>query len=158
MNNTYFGYTGEVIIKYRKNGKLIEFRNHNDGKEALFQTLATLLARQEYPHGKISYIALKNGSGENLLNSAYIPITQLPQAIKLEDDRWACSVNTTISSYDRSNVTPSADEAGNVPTNILTLLSSNGSELATVAISEASILSITQGVQLFIQWNLIVDN
>ncbi|MBO7731013.1 MAG: hypothetical protein J6S67_00620 [Methanobrevibacter sp.] len=157
-NNTIFGYSGEVTLRYKHNGKLVEFRNHNDGKEALFQTLATLLVRQEYPHGRISYIALStkadaNSPSVNLLNSAYIPITQLPQAIKLEDGRWACSVNTTISSYDRNAVTPQNDSI-----NTLTLLSSDGSELATVTISKASIDSIVQGVQLFIQWNLIIDN
>ena len=171
-NGSKFSYVGEVTIRYKKNGKIIELKGHNEGFEPLFKTIASLLAGEGFPYGAIASIGLKKALAgdesdmENLLNSESIPITQQPKSVLLVDTdkrNYACSVNTTISDSDMTsdstirNITVDSDKV------FLYLLSSSGVQLARVELVNTTenpcvVKEIKPGVQLFIQWNLITDN
>ena len=155
-NKSVIGYSGEVTIKYNKSGKTIELKKHNEGFTALFRTIASLLSGDGFPFGSIYGVSLKvvtTGGEYNLLNNQVIPITQRPRPVMLSDGGYACSVNTTIAASDRNSTTVGSDDAV-----YLYLVSSNNTELAKVEIEKEAVTSIAPGVQLFIQWDLIINN
>lgn len=179
MSNTLcFGYKGEVKVQYSKNGKVFEFKRHNEGFSFLFKTIASLLAGEGFPYGSLSYISLERVRTDSsstpstettkvLFKSTTIPITQKPKSIAVEDGdgnvAYACSVNTTIAYSDmvdkdsgENNWIVSSETINDKA--YLYLLSANNTKLARVELSPDSVNSISPGVQLFIQWNLIVNN
>ena len=169
MTNMFFNYVGEVTIRYKKNGKIFEMKKHNEGFAPLFRTIAALLAGEQFPFGSISSIGLKKlvgGTGSNfvnLLKNDTIPITQKPKSILLGNGKYACSVNTSISDSDMTSVTSDRNITVNSDKVFLYLMSSNGTALARVELQNTTehpcvVKDIEPGVQLFIQWNLSVDN
>ena len=160
-NSTLLGYRGEVTVRYNKNGRTFEFKKHNEGFEPLFHTICHLLAGDGFPYGNLAYIELKrvkssDNTEEDLLNSQYLPLSQLPKAIKQSNGEWACSVNTTIADSDIQS--GERFPSGYDDTARVYLVSNDKVEMAKVELSKNIIESIAPGVQLFIQWNLVIDN
>ena len=155
-NNITLGYTGEVKIHYKKNGKSFVLKKKNEGFEPLFRTIASLLAGKGFPFGNPYYISLYNEtSGKvSLLTSGRIPFSSLPDVIKQEDGRWSCTFNITIAYSDINT----ENMGENDTTYCMYLLSSNDTEFARVEVDKDTISSIGIGVQLYIEWSLIIDN
>lgn len=160
---TVVGYIGDVKLKYLKNGKMLEWRGHNTGYPALFETLSNLLAGNGFPYGRPSDVKIVanrtvGSSTEVIEVTAPVPLSRAPSVIQTTDSGiWGCRFNTTISYYDVNSGYVYNSETDTV---LLELFASGSSEekvlLADVAIDHNAIP--TTGVQLYIEWNLLFAN
>lgn len=159
---TVVGYIGEVKLKCLKNGKMIEWSQHNTGYAPLFETLSYLLAGKGFPYGSPSYVKIMASRTTESVPvevdvTGYVPLSRAPSVIQTTDSGiWGCCFNTTISYYDvGSYAYQSATD-----TVRLELYASDSSDaktlLADVEIDGNAVP--TTGVQLYIEWNLLFAN
>lgn len=158
MSKTNIGYNGKVTVRYEKNGRSYTEVLHNEGKPALFETLATLLSNGGFPYGSPSYISLyKKSSGgveTSLLNQEILPLITKPSPKKGADGKWCSAVTARIRNADLNSTTIGDGDT------VLLYLRTNSSEntrLASVTIAE-SMLPSSQGTSTVIEWDLFFEN
>ena len=153
-NSVDVGYSGQVSINYKLNGKDISRTSHNSGTVDLFKLLAAYICGYSIEKLLPVYIDVQDGSGKSILNRKLIIFSKTYGVVQDEitsEDKAYVDVSTTLFKED---IASGLSE----DTNYSVALMSSVSKLASSPIGYAELSEIKDGYQGTIRWTLYFGN
>lgn len=152
--NDILTYTGEVCIKFVKNGKVMEHHSHNMGLEPLFRIIAQALAGEDVRASKPAKIDLRVSSDGGSTWRTALNSNGIATGVYYSRDNngnWITRATVAISYQQLLS-----------PIDISKLyrfyLCSVNEDLAYFPVNASDLDSIQQGTQALVEWSLMVSN
>ena len=147
-----FVYEGKVTFKVKINDKFIEIKNHNKGKDVLFELFTKLLVGEEISGEQKPYEIDIRSSMNNIdwISCLTAPVQPNKYSTKDTNGRPVAIISASISASMITNLTGNQFK--------VVLLNKLNEELAEALFDRSVLEKTIQGSQALIEWSLGVKN